>query len=43
MNLGVDDPLPRAPAALEDIGRWRLAEDVGPGLHTNDNYQSVKP
>ena len=41
--LGVDEELPRTPGVFEEKGKWRLADDVGPGVDTTDNYQSVAP
>ena len=43
VSLGVDEDLPRTPAVFEEKGKWRLADDVGPGTDTTDNYKSVAP
>jgi hypothetical protein len=43
VSLGVDEELPRTPSVFEEKGKWRLADDVGPGADTTENYQSVSP
>jgi hypothetical protein len=41
--LGVDEQLPRTPAVFEEKGKWKLPDDVGPGVDTCENYRSVDP
>ncbi len=43
VNLGVDDPLPRTPGVFEEKGRWKLSEDVDPGVSAAENYKSFGP
>ena len=36
--LGFDEQMPRTPAVFEEKGKWKLSDDVGPGVDMCDNY-----